>query len=141
MGGKTVKIWFGHCSEHSANLVMIGWFKEVGDATKAKQIIEMLTEQLRADEHENLIKIGERADRYTNGMLNLLGKLNVYSIGPTEVEQFAYDVTIQVENNELVLTTDEIDVSAFLKVLIDKGARVEVYSAHDYPDIEEGRGN
>jgi hypothetical protein len=119
---------------------MIGRFKELGDAAKAKQIVELLTEQVIADEQAGLIKIGDRADRYTDAMLNLLRKLNVYSIDSPELEQFAYDVTIKVKNNELILTTDEIDVSAFLKVLINKGARIEVYSAHEYPDTEYGRG-
>lgn len=40
----------------------------------------------------------------------------------------------------MILTTDESEVSAFLKVMIQKEAKVEVYSAHDYPDTEYGRG-
>lgn len=135
-----MKLWFGYSSEHSSNLVMIGRFKTVSDATKVKEIIEQLTEQVRADEQAGLLKIGELTDRYTVDMLNLLQKVKVHSIGPAELEQFAYDVRVKVENNEVVLTTDEIDVSAFLKVLLDNGARVEVYSAHDYPNTEHGRG-
>jgi hypothetical protein len=135
-----MKIWFGYSSEHSSNLVMIGRFKEVGKATKAKEIIEKLIEQVRADEQAGLIKLGERADRYTDDMLDVLQKVEVHSIAPAELEQFAYDLTIKVKNNELVLTTEEIDVSAFLKILLDNGARVEVYSAHNYPNTEHGRG-
>jgi len=135
-----MKLWFGYSSEHSSNLVMIGRFKEADKASKAKEIIELLTEQVIADERAGFIKIGEGADRYTDDMLNLLQKVKVHSIGPAELEQFAYDVTIKVKNNELVLTTEETDVSAFLKVLIDNGARVEVYSAHDYPETDHGRG-
>jgi hypothetical protein len=50
-------------------------------------------------------------------------------------------VRVETKGNDIVLTTEEIEVSAFLKVLIDHGARVEVYSAHDYPDTpkEEGK--
>jgi hypothetical protein len=135
-----MKVWQLFGSEHSANLVMIGRFKEVGDATKAKEIIDSIIEQVRADEEAGRIKIGDQTDRYSRGMLDLLGKVEVHSIGPAELEQFAYEVTLKVESNALVLTTEEIDVSAFLKVLLDKGARVEVYSAHDYPGTEHGRG-
>lgn len=135
-----MKVWYGFGSEHSMNLVMIGRFKEVDDATKAKEIIDLITEQVRADEQAGLMMIGGEADRYTDGMLNLLRNANVYSIGPAELEQFAYDVRIKVKNNEVVLTTEEIEVSAFLKVLLDKGARVEVYSAHTYPGTGYGRG-
>ena len=103
-----MKLWFGYSSEHSSNLVMIGRFKDLGNAAKAKEIIEQLTEQVRADEQAGLLKIGELADRYTDDMLNLLQKVKVHSIGPAELEQFAYDVGIKVENKEVVLTTEEI---------------------------------
>ena len=66
-------------------------------------------------------------------------KLNVH-LRPAELEQFAYDVTVEVEDSQIVVTTDEIDVSAFLTVLIEKGARVEVYSAYAYPENGHGRG-
>jgi len=135
-----MKLWFGYSSEHSSNLVMIGRFKEEGEAIKAKEIIEKLMEQVRVDEQAGLIKLGERADRYTDDMLNLLQEVKVHSIAPVELEQLAYDFSIKIKNNELVLTTDEIDVSAFLKILLDNGARVEVYSAHNYPNTEHGRG-
>lgn len=135
-----MKIWYGYSSEHSMNLVMIGRFEDVGDAAKAKQVIDWLTQQVLTDVEAGLIKIGEPTDRFTDGMLDLLTKANVHSIGPAEVEQLAYDVTVKVENNQVLVTTDEIDVSAFLKVLLGKGARVEVFSAHDYPVTGYGRG-
>ena len=47
---------------------------------------------------------------------------------------------LTAEDDKVVVTTNESDVSAFLKVMIDKGARVEVYSAHDYPETQCGRG-
>ena len=40
----------------------------------------------------------------------------------------------ELKDQQVVITTDEPDVSAFLKLMVDKGARVEVFSAHDYPD-------
>lgn len=73
-------------------------------------------------------------------MLDLLGRLNVASIGPRELEQFLYDVSMNIEGSKIILTTEEVDISAFLKVMFDQGARIEVYSAHDYPDSEYGRG-
>jgi hypothetical protein len=47
-------------------------------------------------------------------------------------------VSISQDGDKIILRTDESDVSAFLKVLLDRSARVEVFSAHDYP--EEGPG-
>ncbi len=135
-----MKIWYGYGSEHSMNLVMIGRFNDAGDAAKTKQIIEWLTEQVNADVEAGLMRIDGQTNRFTDGMLGLLRKVNVHSIGPGELEQLAYDVDVKVENSQVVVTTDEIDVSAFMKVLLDKGARVEVYSAHDYPGTGYGRG-
>lgn len=134
-----MKIWYQHGSEHSANLVMIGRFENAAEATKAKEIIDALTNQVAEDQSNGALAVGSPSDRYSNDMLDLLGRLNV-SIGPQEVEQFAYEVNVKVEDNALVLTTEELDISAFLKVMFLKGARIEVYSAHDHPDTAHGRG-
>ncbi len=135
-----MKIWYQHGSEHSANLVMIGHFENATDATKAKEIIDTLTNQLREEEASGTRTVGQPSERYGEAMLDLLGRLNVASIGPRELEQFLYDVSMNIEGSKIILTTEEVDISAFLKVMFDQGARIEVYSAHDYPDSEYGRG-
>ena len=134
-----MKIWYQHGSEHSANLVMIGHFENAADAMKAKEIIEALTEQVSEDQSKGTLILSSPTDRYGDEMLDLLVRLNI-SIGPQEVEQFAYEFSVKVDGNDLVLTTEELDISAFLKVMYLNGARVEVYSAHDYPDTLHGRG-
>lgn len=136
-----MKIWVQHGSEHSANLVMIGHFANVADAMKAKEIIDALTHQVREEESNGTRTIGHRSERYGDEMLDLLGKLDIGSIGPSELEQFSYEVDIKAEGNDLILTTEELDISAFLKVMFLNGARVELYSAHDYPDSVHGRGH
>jgi Family of unknown function (DUF6375) len=134
-----MKIWYGQGSEHSMNLVMIGHFKDVATASEAKEIIDQLTQQVEADRQAGLIEIGEHSDRFTDGTLNLLQKVRVHILSPCEMDQFGYDVNLRVDDSKVVLTTDESDVSAFLKVLIDKGARVEVYSAHSHEGTGYGR--
>ncbi len=136
-----MKIWYEHGSEHSANLVMIGHFEEATEATKAKEIIDALTVQVRKEQENGTLVLGRPSDRYGNEMLDLLGRLDVASIGPSELEQFAYEVNIEVVDKTVVVTTEEFDIAAFLKVLFLRGARVEVYSAHDYPDTGKGRGH
>jgi hypothetical protein len=135
-----MKIWRQHGSEHSANLVMIGHFETAAEATKAKEIIDALTNQVDEDQLNGTLTLGSPSDRYGNEMLDLLGRLNVASIAPQEIEQFGYEVNVDVDGNDLVLTTEEVDISAFLKVMFLKGARIEVYSAHNYPDTAHGRG-
>ena len=135
-----MKIWYQHGSEHSANLVMIGHFEDATEATKAKEIIDALTKQVAEDQEKGTIVIGSPSERYGKEMLDLLGRLNIGSIGPQELEQFAYEVRVKVEGSDVVLTTDELDISAFLKVMFHHGARIEVYSAHDHPGTGRGRG-
>jgi len=135
-----VKIWHQHGSEHSANLVMIGHFETEADATKAMEIIDALTEQVGEDEAAGILTLGNGSTRYGDAMLDLLGKLNVSTVSPSELEQFAYEVKVKRQGNDLVLTTEEYDISAFLKVMFLQGARIEVYSAHDHPGSGYGRG-
>jgi len=132
-----MKIWKGYGSEHSMNLVMIGHFKEVRDAEEVEELFRQLVNQA-SDDAEKQGTVPE--DRFTDRTLELLKETNLYTLRPNELEQLLFDVRIDVDGNKVVITTDEIDISAFLKVLLDKGARVEVYSAHDYPDTEYGRG-
>jgi hypothetical protein len=135
-----MKIWYQHGSEHSANLVMIGHFEDATEATKAEEVIDAILKQVAEDQNNGTLVIGSPSERYGKEMLDLLLRLNIGSIGPQELEQFAYDITVKVEGNKVVITTDELDVSAFLKVMFHRGARIEIYSAHDHPGTGHGRG-
>ncbi|MEW2559683.1 DUF6375 family protein [Streptomyces griseorubiginosus] len=135
-----MKVWYGYGTEHSMNLVMIGRFKEVSAAERAHAVIKEFTKALQAEEEAGRLIIGEPDDRFSGEVLKLLSDLSIHSIGPRELEQFLYDLTMRREGDSIVVTTDETDVQALLKVLLDKGARIEVYSAHDYPGTGHGRG-
>ena len=47
--------------------------------------------------------------------------LNVMSLSPPELEQFLYDVSVKAESDKIIITTAEVDISAFLKVLFTQG--------------------
>jgi hypothetical protein len=135
-----MKIWTGYGSEHSANLVMIGRFKEASEAKQVKEIIDRLTEQAMDEDEIPEYDAAFRHRRYSEPMFKLLSEFQIYSIGSTELEQLRYDVSHEVEGNTIVFKTDEIDISAFMKILIDKGARIEIHSAHNHPDTESEQG-
>lgn len=130
-----MKIWHGYGSEHSMNLVMIGHFKSTEDAEEVNNLIKQLSEGLN-----EMIEIGTSRNRFDDDVLNLLRETNCYTLSPPELEHFLYDTHAQVEGDKIILTTEESEVSAFFKLMITKGAKVEIYSAHDYPDAEYGRG-
>jgi len=128
-----VKIWIGHGSEHSANLVMIGRFSSSGQAESVKRVLDQLVDAVNVEITDGTIDVGEPTDRYSDAMLALLQALSIYDIEPAELEQFGYDMSVSVNGSDLVLRTDETNVLAYLKVLLNKGARVEVFSAHRQP--------
>jgi len=130
-----MKIWHGYGSEHSMNLVMIGHFKSSEDANKTQELIEQLSDGLR-----DKIDIGTSRERFSDEVSELLRKADCHILSPSELEHFLYEKHTRVEEDKIILTTDESEVSAFFKLMITKGAKVEIYSAHDYPDAEYGRG-
>ena len=136
-----MKIWLGYGTEHSMNLVMIGKFDENKDASQAFAAIQHIMDRTSADVDSGLLEVGDPPDRYTDTMMKLAEDFKLYSLRAAEFEQFVYDVAVDLKDDKVVITTDEADVSAFLKFLVDRGARIEVYSAHDHPDTGYGRGS
>jgi hypothetical protein len=117
------------------NLVMIGHFKSTEDSKKTYRLIEQLTEGLI-----NKIDVGSQRDRFDEGVMDLLKETKCYNLSPIELEQFLYDISTRLDKENIIITTDESEVSVFLKLMIENGAKIEIYSAHDYPDTDYGRG-
>ena len=128
-----MKIWNSYGSEHSANLVLIGHFKDAIAAEEAKAALEDAMEFFQNEE------FNPEADRYSDETMAVLRRLKVHSVSPSELSQFHGDLSIDLKGSEIVITSDD-ELIPFLKFLIDYGARVEMYSAHAYPDAEYGRG-
>lgn len=130
-----MKIWDGYGSEHSSNLVMIGHFQSAEAAKATEKVINQLAAGLK-----DKIDIGTSQDRFSDEVMNLLKEAECYNFSPLELEQFLYEVNVKLEGSKIIFTTEEVDVSAFFKLMILKGAKVEIYSAHDYPEAGNGRG-
>lgn len=128
-----MKIWNGYGSEHSMNLVLIGRFKRSQDAEKVEKDIEKLSAQSSKDDSHS-IAYGEPADqRFSDEMLSLMRSLNLNTLGPSDLSQLVSEHNLRREGDRITITTDEADVSGFVKLFIEAGAKVEVFSAHDYP--------
>ncbi|MGY1918055.1 DUF6375 family protein [Pseudomonas tolaasii] len=128
-----MKIWNGYGSEHSMNLVLIGKFKRAQDAEKVERDIDKLSAQASKDDGDSIPFAKPENQRFSDDMLSLLGSLNVHSLAPSELGQLVSDYRLKREDGRITVTTDEADVSAFMKLFIEAGAKVEVFSAHDYP--------
>lgn len=129
-----MKIWWGYGSEHSMNLVMIGKFASAGEAESAKQLIDRLAEGVQNEVDAGRLEVGVPTQRFSEEMLDLLLALKVHGLGPADLEQLVYDAKVVVHGESLILRTDESDVAVYLKLMLEKGARIDVFSAHDYPE-------
>lgn len=126
-----MKIWKSYGAEHSLNLIIVGKFKEVADAEEFKALVNTLTDFLRKESEFDM-----DANRYSPAVLEYLGKKNLFCLSPQQLGQLLYDMQIKQQGNKIQISSDD-DLNAFITMLIHQGAKVEVFSAHDYPD--EGR--
>ena len=123
-----MKIWHGHGSEHSAALVMIGQFTSPEDAQSMVARLDQIREFAQEEDQRDGI-FGAR--RYSDSMLQFVSKANVTMVQPHEFEQFLMEIDWRTDSGQVVVETEEYDVSALLKLFIVAGAKVEVYSRHD----------
>lgn len=128
-----MKVWQGYGTEHSMNLVMIGRFDEATEAETALDVIKQAIAVVQTEENEGRLVVGDPVDRYSDEMLRAVSELRMHNIGPRELEQFLYDVTVERHGDRIVFRTDEVEMQAFVKLLLTHGAKVEMFSAHDYP--------
>ena len=124
-----MKIWKAYGSEHSANLVLIGRFKSARDAEEVVELFEKLEVGL-----DGKIDVGTPPNCYSDELSDLFRSLNCYTLSPFELEQFLYGIHPELDENKITVRTDEFDVSAFSKLMVMRGAKVEIFSIHDYPE-------
>lgn len=128
-----MKIWNGYGSEHSMNLVLIGMFKRAQDAEKVERDIDKLSAQASKDDSLSITFGNPEGQRFSDDMLSLLRSLKLNTLGPADLGQLLFEHDLRREGDRITVTTDEAEVSAFVKLFIEAGAKVEVFSAHDYP--------
>ena len=131
-----MKIWNSYGSEHSMNLVLIGSFVQAKDAENIEKLVEKLK---KTSEQEGYYLSHEppQDHRFSKDVIEALRELNIHSLSPLEIEQFNSDYYVERDGNKITIDTDEIDISAFIKIFVDAGAKVEVYSKHFYPENPE----
>jgi len=128
-----MKIWNGYGSEHSMNLVLIGRFKRAQDAEKVEKDISRLSAQVAKEDGYASAFAEPEDQRFSDEMLSLLLSLKLNTLGPSDLGQLVSEHHLRRENDQITVTTDEAEVSAFVKIFIEAGARVEIFSAHEYP--------
>ena len=121
------------------NLVMIGTFKTLEAAEEAHALIQHCREVFESGTVEVLRAWDTPLkQRFTGEQLDFLEKIDLFYLTQHEFEQFADDVSVELKNGKLVLWTDEVDVSAYMKVILKFDGKVEVFSRDDYPEAADG---
>ena len=58
--------------------------------------------------------------------------MTAWYMGRSDVDIYAFDHSVQRKESTVRIRTEESDIQGFLKVLLHLGARVEVFSRHDW---------
>ena len=130
-----MRIWRGYGSEHSANLIMIGRFATPEDALTAITELEQLIQQVQGEFDYDRFDDNPMSLYEDGSLREFLSELGLYIFSAEDPETFNRDHNLQRRSEEIEIRTDEWDVSGFLKFMIHKSARVEIYSAHDFPNV------
>ncbi|TLM80774.1 DUF6375 family protein [Pseudarthrobacter sp. NamE5] len=127
-----MKIWQGYGSEHSYSMVLVGHFPTIEKARTAESIINKLTEAAVGLVSAQEPTWDDPSPRPDETFWAFLRELGLYDLTLGEVEQFGYDHTLTLNGNRIEISTDEGDIQGLLKTMIANGARVEIYSRHDW---------
>lgn len=137
-----MKFWFAYGSEHSANLTIVGRFASVEAAETTEQKIVRLREWVRA---ELEVSDWDEVDaEYPDELMDLVRELHLWSLSRSDIEQFLYDFGLQRSDNVLEISTDEVDVQGFIKLMIESDARIELFTPDAVPaeveddEVDEG---
>ena len=128
-----MKIWYGFGSEHSANLMMIGRFKTPEDARAAKVVLERLNDVVESNFDYDRFDTNSMSVFDNGEVRDALSDLEIYYLSPEDLESFSRGHIARREGSNVLLQTEEWDFSGFMRVMVEKGARIEVYSGHFYP--------
>lgn len=124
-----MKIWKSFSAEHSAKLRIVGTFQETKDINSAKEAIEALTGEVMKQDVCSLLKAS-----YTPEIEDVLKQKNLYCIGEEDLIHFTHAHNIDYSNTTITINTDELDIQGLIKIMINNGAKIEIYSKHDYPN-------
>jgi hypothetical protein len=125
-----MRIWHSYGSEHSMDLVLIGKFETVPRAEAAVERMKIL--KALAEDASSEDDWRRRDERMSAVLVEELVKLELYEMGRSDVDIYAFDHSVERSGSTVRIWTEESDVQGFLKVLIHLGARVEVFSRHDW---------
>lgn len=125
-----MRIWYSYGSEHSMDLVLVGTFETVTGAEAAIEKMEALKTLAESEWSEDDWRWQD--ERMPDSLMDALSQLKLYNMGRSDVDIYAFEHTVERRGSTVRVRTEESEVQGFLKVLVHLGARVEVFSRHNW---------
>lgn len=122
-----MKIWQCYGAEHSMNLVLIGHFKSEEMATQSIKEIEEIQEFLQSTDHEF------NSSKYDNEVFSFLSDKKIHYLSNYHIDHFLNEFHIEQDKNTIYISSDDA-LDGLINYLLDRGAKIEYFSKHDYPD-------
>jgi hypothetical protein len=127
-----MKVWLGYGSEHSSKLVIIG---EFASDVKAKEVLALFDKAqavVMEDYKAGRIKDSEITRKFSDGIMGLAEHDNFSILGYGDPEQLMMEYHAERIGNKIKIRTDEFDTNAVMKFLIHGGAKIEIFSTHEF---------
>lgn len=128
-----MKIWQGYGSEHSANMVIIGEFKDAAKAADARELLRRASEFAGDEYAAGRLKMDHPKHECGEAMFEFFSAQRLSSFTAADLEQLLYEHDAVVEGNRVVVTSEQSETSRFVQLFLSRAAKVQVYSAHDHP--------
>ena len=132
-----MKVWTGFGSEHSYSLVLIGHFADERDARAVEEAFPQL--QQLASQQADSLSWDEDAGRFPKELYNALEELKIWNLNRSDIDGFNYLEHLKREGATVVVHTDDAEIQGVLKLLLDHGARIEIYSLQRWTEEGEPR--
>jgi diketogulonate reductase-like aldo/keto reductase len=114
-----LKLWNSFGSEHSADLVIVGQFKEVADAATVEAALNGI--QAIA---------GQQGKSLRDMAMEAYKAFGVSDFSEADIEGMNLCHSWTRTGNQIEVRTEETEIQGILKVMLRSGGKIEVYSNH-----------
>ena len=123
-----MKVWFSHGTEHSANLSIIGKFKDAETADEVYNIIDALKKHALG--YPESLEEGKKRLKATE---DLFYELHVRP-DPHELRQYKMYDFLNKEGNEVTVMTEGDVLPAIISLFLNRKGKVEILDPADHED-------
>jgi len=125
-----MKIWTAFSGDFTGLMKIIGNFKSAEDASVAADAFNAML----AVKDKTVKGTGKDAE-VSDELRQVLNKHALPSFSSEhDLAEFEAYTAVQSEGNKIVTEQNGLELEALLKVLVSKGAKIELYRLKDYPD-------